>query len=465
MPKPLTHVSVLQRRPDKTKRLQIADGGQKGLYLYVYPSGAKSWVVLLTQPVPGEKGKYLFRKLKLGSVDLSGGEGMGTPELGKPMTLAGARWLVAEMQHERGKGHNVIADRRAKKQTQKIEADERSTKMFAVVAEQFIDEYARPSTRRWKETAHILGLDYGEDGKPTRMKGGLAEIWGDKEITAITSDDVYRVIDDAKRHGIPGLPRRTKGISNSRGRAVARTLSKLFGWALDHRKIKANPSLGVFVPPAPEKRKRRLTADEIVRFWNATDKVNEPFGPMLKMLLLTGARLREVAGMRRAELSDDNATWTLPGTRTKNKKEHVVPLPPLARDILASVKQVDGKAGFVFSTTGTSPVSGFGKIKKRLDELMTVAAEKDDVEFSPWRLHDLRRTAASGMQGLGVRVEVIERALNHVSGVYVGVAGTYQVDPLTDEVKAALERWAVHIDGMIKGLKPNVTPMTRKKGK
>jgi integrase len=463
MPKPLTHASVLQMRPDKTKRRQIADGGQKGLYLYVYPSGAKSWVLLLTQPIPGEKGKYIFRKLGLGAVDLSGGEAMGTPELGKPMTLAGARWLVAEMQHERGKGHNVIADRRAKNKVQKVEADERNTRLFAVVAERFIDEYARPSTRRWKETAHILGLNYGEDGKPIRMKGGLAESWGDKEITTITSDEVYHVVDDAKRHGIPGLPRRTKGISDSRGRAVARTLSKMFGWALQHRKIKASPSVGVFVPPAPKSRDRVLSTDEIVRFWRATDKVNQPFGPMLKLLLLTGARLREVAGMRRCELSEDGETWTLPGTRTKNKRDHAVPLSRLARDILANVKQASGKAGFVFSTTGRSAVSGFSKTKRRLDELMLAAAEKDGVQ--PWRLHDLRRTAASGMQRLGVRVEVIERALNHVSGAYVGVTGTYQVDPLTDEVKAALERWAAHIDGLVKGRKSNVTSLNRKKGK
>jgi integrase len=307
------------------------------------------------------------------------------------LTLAAARALAADLYRQREAGQDVIADRKIEKQIRKARVNEPESK-FAAVAEQFIDEHARPNTRRWKETAHCLGLDYPEDDdEPTRIKGGLAEQWRDKEITQVTSDDVYRVVDDAKRRGIPGLPRRTKGVSNSRGRAMARVLSKLFGWALEHRKIKTSPSIGVFVPPAPKSRERVLSQDEVVRFWRATDKLNEPFGAMLKLLLLTGARLREVAGMRKAELSEEVVKlpdskevtaqlWTVPGTRSKNKRDFIVPLPPLARDILSHVKQLVGKEGFIFSTTGKSPVSGFSKTKKRLDKLMTEAAKKDKVE-------------------------------------------------------------------------------------
>ena len=464
MAKPFTAKSIEQFKPHKTRR-EIQDGGCKGLYLFIQPlpSGSKSWKLLLS-PRNGRK-PY---KLHLGSLDLSGVEigGSISPQINTPLTLTGARALATELYRQRATGKDVVADYKNEKQIRKTKASEPDTK-FAAVAEQFIAEHARPSTRRWKETAHCLGLDYpNDDDEPIRLKGGLAEQWRDREISQITSDDVYRIIDDAKRHGIPGLPRRTKGISNSRGRAMARALSKLFGWALQHRKIKASPSVGVYVPPAPKKRERVLSPDEIVCFWRATDQLNEPFGAMLKVLLLTAARLREVAGMRKAELSEDNSVWTIPASRTKNKREHIVPLPPLARDIIAEVKQIKGQGGYIFSTTGTSPVSGFSKIKVRLDELMTDNIADD------WRLHDLRRSAATTMaelppKGLGIQPHIVEAILNHVSGHKVGVAGVYNLASYPEEKKVALERFAMHIDGLVKGKPANVTALSsrRKKGK
>jgi integrase len=98
--------------------------------------------------------------------------------------------------------------------------------------------------------------------------------------------------------------------------------------------------------------------------------------------------------------------------------------------------------------------SGFSKAKERLDEKLG-----DSV--APWRIHDLRRTAASGMQRLGVHVEVIERALNHVSGSYRGVAGVYQRDPMTAEVQDALNKWARHVMALVEGRKVVVVPMKR----
>jgi integrase len=427
-------------------RREICDGGSKSLYLHVQPSGAKSWVMLITRP-NGKPGK-----LWLGPVDLSGREASGAPVLGTPLTLAGARWLTAEVHRQRAAGRDVIADRRAEKETQRARTEEPDGK-FAAVAQQFIDEHARPKTRRWLETAHYLGLAYKE-GKPARIRGGLAERWRDKEVTSITSDDVYRVVDETRRYGIPGLKRRVDGISDSRGRGMARVLSKLFGWALQHRKIAANPSIGVFVPVAPKSRERVLTDAEIFRFWRATDKINDPFGAMLKLLLLTGARLREVAGMRRAELSEDGTIWVIPGARTKNNRDHAVPMSLLAREILAGVKTVAGGPGYVFSTTGLTPVSGFSKTKRRLDELMSAAAKRDGVEFIPWRLHDLRRTYATGMaesppSGLGIPPHIVEACLNHVSGHKVGVAGVYNKAEYLPEKRVALERWAAHVEALV----------------
>jgi integrase len=117
----------------------------------------------------------------------------------------------------------------------------------------------------------------------------------------------------------------------------------------------------------------------------------------------------------------------------------VVPLAPLARDIL---KSVTADAGLLFTTTGRSPVSGFSKIKSRLDNSMSIP---------PWRLHDLRRTAATGMAGIGVAPHIVEACLNHVSGAKAGVAGTYNRAAYEPEKRAALERWADHITGIVSG--------------
>jgi integrase len=189
-----------------------------------------------------------------------------------------------------------------------------------------------------------------------------------------------------------------------------------------------------------------------VKFWAASESASKPFDAILKMLLLTGCRLNEVAGLRWTELSEDWDTWTIPGVRTKNHRPHVVPLPPLARALLGKVPRIEGSP-FVFTTTGHSPVSGWSKTKARLDAVM----EPD----KPWRLHDLRRTAATGMADLGIHPHIVEASLNHVSGAKASVAGTYNRAAYTQEKKAALERWAAHIEGLAAGKQADVVHLRK----
>ena len=225
-----------------------------------------------------------------------------------------------------------------------------------------------------------------------------------------------------------------------------------FRWCLKERRlVHTNPVLDVWKPSPALARERVLTDAEIIKFWKATDKIGEPFGAALKLLLLTGCRRGEVSGMQRDELSDDG-TWTIPGNRTKNHRQHVVPLPPLAMELIAAVPHIEG--GYVFTTTGRSAVSGWSKTKRQLDAHMPGVPD--------WRLHDLRRTAASGMQRLGIRTEVIERCLNHVSGSFGGVTGTYQRDTLHQEVKTALERWCQHVAGLARGKTDKVVALRGK---
>jgi integrase len=205
-------------------------------------------------------------------------------------------------------------------------------------------------------------------------------------------------------------------------------------------------------PAPPDARDRVLSAEEVRWFWQACESADaplqfrapRPFAPLLRCLLLTGQRRDEVANMTRAELSDDGI-WRLLGERTKNGRAHTVPLPPLALDLIASV-ETSGK--FIFTTTGTTPVSGWSRLKRRLDAAMLALARKErgpDATISPWRLHDLRRTVVTGMAELGIQPHVIELVVNHISGTRAGIAGVYNRSELLLERKAALEMWARYL--------------------
>jgi Site-specific recombinase XerD len=264
------------------------------------------------------------------------------------------------------------------------------------------------------------------------------------------------VIDEARRVAIPGITARNRDISDSRGRALFAALSSMFSWLKRQRRVESNPCAGVHRPAGPQARDRVLTADEIRWFWRACESVDaplapgapRPFGPLLKVLLLTGQRRNEVAGMTRDELSDDGATWNIPGSRTKNGRAHVVPLPPLVRELIASVRAKPGN--LVFTTTGTTAVSGWSRMKGRLDAAMLAAArEEGRAVIPPWTLHDLRRTFVTGMVELRVPPHVVEVTVNHIGGTRSGVAGIYNRSELMDERKEALERWATHVAGIV----------------
>jgi integrase len=448
MPKILTDAAVRKYRGGKTRR-EIRDGGVQGLFLIVQPSGAKSWALRYRRP----DGRPT--KLTLGPVDFSGKEPGGEPVIGTPLSLASARALAAEQYRQRKRGIDVAAKHLSEKRQKAQASQHAAANTFAALARRHIDEHARPHTRRWRDTARLLGLAYPTDGgEPIMIKGGLADRWHNREVASVDGGDLYGVIDEARRIGIPGLARRRNGASDTRARAIGAALSKLFSWLVEHRKITINPAIGMYKPKAPPARDRVLSEAEIKWLWQACDTLGEPFASLLKLLTLTGCRRGEVAGMMRGELREDGAIWTIPGARTKNGRQHVVYLPPLAREIIAAVPRVDGKAGYLFTTTGKSPVSGWSKIKRRLDTAMLALARANrgaDAAVREWRLHDLRRTCATNMAELGIPPHIIEVALNHISGHKAGVAGIYNRAEHSAERKAALELWAAHVEALATG--------------
>jgi integrase len=416
MSKTLTDAAVRKGKAAKDRR-EIADAACPGLYLVIQPSGAKSWALRYRRP----EGRTA--KLVLGSVysKLPGAKEPDTePVIGGHLTLRAAHRLVTALRHDIAMGRDPGVAHMAEREARRVAAVEGASNTFGAAAKDFIEQYASKKTRKWREQARLLGLR-PEDLTP--IPKGLAERWGARPIAGIDGHDIHGLVDETRRSGAPGLERRAEGPTESRARAMLSCLSRMFRWLVQHRRVAQNPCAGVHRPDPPQARDRVLSNAEVIKFWAAAEAERVEVSALLKLLLLTGCRRNEVAGMQRAELSDDGAVWSIPGSRTKNRKPHAVPLPPLAREILAGVA---GAGGLVFTTTGKSPVDIGSKTKHRLDAAMAIP---------PWRIHDLRRTAATGMAELGIAPHI------------------------APEKKAALERWADHIAGLVSGRAAKVVPI------
>ena len=303
----------------------MPDAGCPGWRLGVQPSSAKSWALRFRRP-DGRTGK-----LTLGRFDPLG-ELEGDPAIGGPLTLAAARRLAADVMRQRALGKDVIADHARAKRRRKSDHEQRAAQNFAVTARRFIVEYAKPQLRSWDTSARLLGFS------PTTLepvKDGLAERWRDKLVSEITPDDVHDLVDEIRSKGTPGLKVRA-AMSDSAARVALLRFSKFFSWAVQQRLIRTNPTAGVWKPAAGPARERVLSDNEVRWLWRAAGDLGEPFGPALRLLLLLGQRRGEAGGLRWDELSEDRSTWTLPASRAKNGRTHVVPLPPAAQELIAS---------------------------------------------------------------------------------------------------------------------------------
>jgi len=241
-------------------------------------------------------------------------------------------------------------------------------------------------------------------------------------------------------------------------RSVFAILRPFLKWCVEREVITKSPVEGLSPPNPFEARDRVLDDQEILLVWNAASATAYPWGPFYKLLLLTAQRRDEVAGMEWPELNFDKREWTIPGARTKNGKEHLVHLPPMASDILASLrikakKDENGKltSRYVFTTTDETHISGYSRAKEFLDR--KIAALNDEAEMPYWRVHDIRRSVATGLGALKVPPHIVERILNHVSGVNGGIVGVYQRFEYAEERKQALIVWANHINELLDAMR------------
>jgi integrase len=312
---------------------------------------------------------------------------------------------------------------------------ERKANSFGVVAEDFIKR-------------HVLAKDKGK----LKLKSGsevaastrrdLIPVWSDRPIAEISRRDVVKLLEKVVDEGRPYIAHHLLAY-----------LSKLFNWAIvrDAYGLNASPvtrGMAKDIVGAKKPRQRVLSDAELRKIWRATEAIAYPFGPFVRMLLVTGQRLREVANATWVEFDLDLALWTIPSERMKGDAAHEVPLSRLALEILRSVPKDDKKprnpSAFVFSTTGgKAPVSGFSKAKIALDQLLGEMRAKADGETPPalpgWVFHDLRRTMRTNLSGLPVPDLVAELVIAHAKP---GLHKVYDQHAYRAEKRRALDLWA-----------------------
>jgi integrase len=232
------------------------------------------------------------------------------------------------------------------------------------------------------------------------------------------------------------------------------SLSALFSWAMAEGRVEANPVVGT-LRVEEHSRERVLDFDELRLIWNALPA--RDYGAIMKLLALTGARANEIAGLRRDELRDD--AILLPASRTKNGREHLIPLSAPARAVLAAVleQHKDEERSLVFGRRA-GPFSGWSKCKDALDQRIAEVAGRS---LPYWTPHDLRRSFATHAAGMGIQPHIIEACLNHVSGQKSGVAGIYNRAAYEPEKRTALDRWAAYLLAVVEGEESNVTTLRR----
>lgn len=348
--------------------------------------------------------------------------GRGSPTRRHTIGRHGSPWTPTTAREEAERLLTQVArgvdPRAAEIERERVAAD----LAFDGYVERYLREYG---VKRWRPSTYPT--------VESNLRRYVVPVLDRKPLSDIGRSDLVALFDSLPT-GKPALPRN-----------VYAHTSKLFSWAVERGDIDRSPFDGLKAPPTVASRERTLSDDEVRRVWLAAETLGYPFGPMIRLLLLTGQRRDEVAALSWAECDRALVEWTLPAARAKNGKTHEVPLSKAALAILDKLAGSEAwpRTGLIFTTTGKTPASGHSRAKTRLDGAMVTLAPEE--RLTPWRIHDLRRTVATGLQRLGVRFEVTEAVLNHVSGSRSGVAGVYQRHNWRDEKRAALDAWADHV--------------------
>ncbi|NKJ02780.1 site-specific integrase [Novosphingobium sp. SG707] len=458
---PITKRTVDAAKPGPAEYVIWDDGGKetiKGFGLKVTPAGSKVYIFQYRLARAGLADKTAPRKYTIGK------HGPLTPDQARTRAKELAAMVEQGIDPRQSELDAITAQDNAKREAAE-KARLEGELAFERLAPTFLDWYENEKGRRPSSVAMARLV----------VNGYLLPKLTGRPLPHIARADLQPILD--------GIPTKKRGMR----RAVFAYASIFFSWALKRGDIDENPLLAMAKPEAPKARDRVLADTELTAIWNASSTLSDPFGQFFRLLMLTGQRRSEVAGIAWSELDRASATWIIPADRAKNGVAHLVPLTShvveeLDRLAMAAQMKADAKAekakattqepdpkrwpksGPVLTTTGRTPISGITKAKNALDTAVAEARKEDGGAIPAWRIHDLRRTLATGFQRLGVRFEVTEAVLNHVSGAKAGVAGIYQRHDWAEEKRTALEAWARHVQAIVTPAeKTNVVPIRNAK--
>lgn len=384
--------------PAKGKRQHLWDDTLKGFGVMATSTGVRSYVV-----------QYRM-----------GGRGHATKTItigrhGSPWTAEMARERASDLLAMIRKGIDPKEAEAEKRKQQKADQQQAETLSFSAYADMFI---LRHAVKKQLRSTHDITAVFRRDLKPR---------FQDRSLLDLTRADITKCLDE--------IGDRSGAAANK----AHKWLKKMLNFAVERGDLASSPMDRMRPPHQQTSRDRTLTDDEIALVWHASGLLGYPFGPFVRMLIFTGQRLREVAGMRWEELDDAKAEWLIPGSRTKNGNPHLLPMSNAAMAALQSLKESSPSETFVFTTTGRSPVSGFSKAKFRLDE--EIKKLNGGQCLPGWTFHDIRRTVATNCQRLGIPVDHTEALLNH-TGRRGGLVSVYQLYNYRDEKAVAAQLWS-----------------------
>lgn len=314
----------------------------------------------------------------------------------------------------------------------------RSAYIVSAAFDQFIEKYAKQHNKHWKEKRRIFDND-------------VLPLIGKLPVHEVTKANIVKILDRITDRGAP----------IAANRALAH-IKKFFRWCVQRDILQFSPADGVTKQTPDSSRDRVLTALEIKDVWAACEEIGYPYGIFIQLALVTAQRRNEVATLKWKDIDFKNKVWHLPRENTKTDRAHDVPLSDLALSLLEKAPEM---GDLVFTTTGTTPYSGFtqGKnaLDKRVQRIRNERREKavkqgeslktrQDLDTLPeWRVHDLRRSAASHMASLRIAPHIIEKILNHSDGIISGVAAVYNRYEYGEEKQQALVKWSEHLETRI----------------
>jgi integrase len=415
----LTDKFLQSVKPSAARRLEIRDLGCGGLEFRVTSAGVKSW-------------SFRFR-------DAAGKQTRATIGEYPSIGLKAARAAADAMRSVVAAGGNPVEEKREARRTA-------GAKTFGALAARYLAEHAERQKRSHKRDTRNLELH-------------VLPHWHNRAAAAIKRGDVIELVEGLISADKPTLANRIQSL-----------VSSIFTFGMDAAVVEANPCHRLKKRGIETVGRRVLSDDEIQLFWSG---IIEPTrarraGIALRLALLTGARISEIAGICRAELEHigerSRAAWIIPGTRTKNRREHLIPLAPLAADIvLELLAELDPGSAYLLPTRSRhrdGPIRG-NTLTQAMDYFGRRLAGHA-VAVRTWRAepptpHDLRRTLETRLAGLRIPKEIRDRVLNHVSGD-VG-SKHYNLHDYADEKREALNRWADVVEAIVAGETAAVVPI------